>query len=284
MNRPFFTIITVNLNNADGLGRTMESVYAQDFDDFEYIIIDGLSTDDSLSVIELSKDNPKLTYWVSESDRGLYHAMNKGIVKSNGHYLLFLNSGDVLRDSTVLTQVFSDAGGGEDILYGDLILEYPDGKTKYEESLPENRLTLAGFNTNSRATVQHPAAFIRKSLFDDCLYDENYRIIADIKFFIFQIIVRNSSVKHLPYAVSIFNMDGISSLSANWAKTIQEREHIFAELFSPRILADYAIYFQLKDSELLDSVIFLEQTTGLKKVINRVLTVILAVYKRLRGA
>ncbi|MFZ4455577.1 MAG: glycosyltransferase family 2 protein [Bacteroidales bacterium] len=282
MNRPFFTIVTVNLNNADGLNRTMKSVLDQDFEDFEYVIIDGRSVDHSLTVIEASKDHPKLAYWVSEPDRGLYHAMNKGIVKSKGEYLLFLNSGDVLRHSTILSQVFMDASEGEDILYGDLLLEYPDGSTKYEASLPENKLTLAGFNTNSRATVQHPAAFIRKSLFDECLYDENYRIIADIKFFIQQIIVHNCSVKHIPYAVSVFNLDGISSLSANWAKTIQEREHIFADLFSPRILVDYAIYFQLKDSELLDSVIFLEQTTGLKKMIIRGLNLILSIYKRLR--
>ena len=89
------SIITINLNNKDGLKRTIESVINQNkFDIIEYIIIDGGSTDGSVDIIK--EYNDKITYWVSEKDKGIYNAMNNGIKASSGDYLLFLNSGDHL--------------------------------------------------------------------------------------------------------------------------------------------------------------------------------------------
>ena len=81
------SIITINFNNAEGLKKTMESVFSQSFNDFEYLIIDGGSTDGSVEII---KQNKKINYWISEKDNGIYDAMNKGILKSFGNYLLFL--------------------------------------------------------------------------------------------------------------------------------------------------------------------------------------------------
>ena len=86
------SIITINRNNAAGLRRTIESVVSQTYTEFEYIIIDGASTDESVDVIKEYAD--KITFWVSEPDNGIYNAMNKGILKAKGEYLLFLNSGD----------------------------------------------------------------------------------------------------------------------------------------------------------------------------------------------
>ena len=79
------SIITINFNNAEGLKKTMESVFSQSFNDFEYLIIDGGSTDGSVEII---KQNKKINYWISEKDNGIYDAMNKGILKSFGNYLL----------------------------------------------------------------------------------------------------------------------------------------------------------------------------------------------------
>ncbi len=84
------SIITINLNNLAGLQKTMQSVFEQTFTDYEYIVIDGGSTDGSKEYIEQHSD--KLAYWVSEKDKGIYNAMNKGIIKAGGDYLLFLNS------------------------------------------------------------------------------------------------------------------------------------------------------------------------------------------------
>ncbi|MFN5376044.1 MAG: glycosyltransferase, partial [Chitinophagaceae bacterium] len=86
------TIISVNLNNLSGLKKTVNSVISQDYTNFEYIIIDGGSNDGSAEYIQ--SISRKLKYYISEKDYGIYSAMNKGILKSNGDYLIFLNSGD----------------------------------------------------------------------------------------------------------------------------------------------------------------------------------------------
>ena len=86
------SVITINYNNAEGLAKTMDSVFRQRFSDFEYIVIDGGSTDGSKDLIVNNQD--KIAYWCSEKDSGIYNAMNKGIREASGEYLLFLNSGD----------------------------------------------------------------------------------------------------------------------------------------------------------------------------------------------
>ena len=88
------SIITINYNNLEGLKRTVESVINQTSKEFEYIVIDGGSNDGSGAYIESKSEH--IDYWVSEPDKGIYNAMNKGIAKASGEYLLFLNSGDHL--------------------------------------------------------------------------------------------------------------------------------------------------------------------------------------------
>src|SRR6478735_1115877 len=101
MSKIQLSIITINYNNLQGLQKTIESVVSQSFKDFEYIIIDGGSTDGSKVLIE--KYSESITYWVSEKDNGIYPAMNKGIQVANGEYLLFLNSGDWFYENTTLS-------------------------------------------------------------------------------------------------------------------------------------------------------------------------------------
>ena len=92
--KPTLSIITVNLNNCDGLQKTIDSVVGQTFTDYEWIVIDGGSMDGSRELIEQYADC--LAYWCSEPDNGIYNAMNKGISRATGEWLLFLNSGDSL--------------------------------------------------------------------------------------------------------------------------------------------------------------------------------------------
>ena len=103
---PKLSIITINLNNAQGLEKTIKSVVSQTYSDYEYIIIDGASTDGSVDVIQEYRN--KITYWVSEPDTGIYNAMNKGILKATGEYCQFLNSGDILVDNNVTERMLSD--------------------------------------------------------------------------------------------------------------------------------------------------------------------------------
>ena len=113
------SVITINYNNRDGLRQTIESVVGQTYRDFEYIIIDGGSTDGSVDVIKEYAD--KIDYWVSEKDKGIYNAMNKGVAVALGEYCLFLNSGDTLCHPDVLAQV-QKAGTDADIICRNAII------------------------------------------------------------------------------------------------------------------------------------------------------------------
>ena len=97
------SIITINYNDAKGLYKTIQSVINQSFDNYEFIIIDGGSTDDSLTIIDQYKT--KIDYFISEPDTGVYNAMNKGIKIAKGEYLIFMNSGDGFYDENVLSKV-----------------------------------------------------------------------------------------------------------------------------------------------------------------------------------
>ena len=109
------SIITINYNNASGLEKTIRSVVEQTYNEYEYIIIDGASSDKSKEVIQ--EYQRYIDFWCSEKDSGIYNAMNKGIQKASGEYLLFLNSGDVLNNSAVLADIHGFLSG-EDIVYG----------------------------------------------------------------------------------------------------------------------------------------------------------------------
>src|SRR5687768_8039033 len=115
------SIITINLNNAADLKLTIESILNQTYKDFEFIIIDGGSTDGSLDLIKQNED--KITSWISEKDKGIFNAMNKGILKATGEYLIMLNAGDLFHDPKVLQDIFEGKNHTEDILYGNALLE-----------------------------------------------------------------------------------------------------------------------------------------------------------------
>ena len=117
------SIITVNYNNRDGLQKTIDSVICQTFKDYEWIIIDGGSTDGSRELIEQYQDH--FAYWCSEPDKGVYNAMNKGIAKAKGEYVNFMNSGDCFADANVLERLFAD-GYDEDIIAG--LVQLSNGK------------------------------------------------------------------------------------------------------------------------------------------------------------
>ena len=201
MNR--LSIITVNLNDAVGLRKTLSSVLdRQTFMDIEYIVIDGGSKDGSVDVIKEYED--KISYWVSEPDRGIYNAMNKGIKRATGEYLLFLNSGDWLVDD-VLAMVFAGPFT-EDVVYADLLLYCEDGKTV--EQVYSDRLSLSELIGTS---LGHPSSFIRRELFDGNLYREDYRIISDWVFWMEELVFKRRSWRHLNIFTTYFNMYGVSS-------------------------------------------------------------------------
>jgi len=225
------SIITVNLNNKAGLEKTIQSVVEQTFSDFEYIIIDGGSTDESVTVI--NKYAYKTKYWVSEPDNGIYHAMNKGISKATGNYCLFLNSGDYLSGKDILKKVFA-LNRTEDILYGNMMFDYGSGNLA--KGIMPGQIN---FKHMMRDTLWHPVSFIRKELLLSLgMYDESLIITADYDFFLKAILVNKRSLYHLQITISVFSFDGISSLPANREIIQTERNSIQLRYFSRQQIND----------------------------------------------
>ena len=152
-----YSIITINYNNKDGLERTINSIISQTFHNYEYIIIDGGSTDGSLDVIKNYKHY--INYWVSEPDNGIYNAMNKGIRQASGVYLNFMNSGDMFHSSYVLQEV-SNLNAEEDIIIGICF----DKENNIRHSIPMQEPTLL---TMLKDPFNHQSMFFKKELFTD---------------------------------------------------------------------------------------------------------------------
>lgn len=215
------SIITINYNNAEGLRKTIRSVAGQTSREYEYIVIDGGSDDGSKEIIIEHKD--QMSYWCSEKDSGIYNAMNKGILKAKGDYLLFLNSGDCLHHPTVLEEV-SALLSGEDIIYGDL-LYVGNGSAATAYTYPEV-LNIDYFLEHS---LGHPASFIRRELFKDCLYNESLKIVSDWEFFVRKIVLEEVSYKHIATTITDFDMGGISTRLVDVCN--EERMQVLKRLF-----------------------------------------------------
>jgi len=221
---PKLSIITINLNNKKGLQRTLESVFAQTFTDYEYIIIDGGSTDGSNELIE--KHQNKFVYWVSEKDGGIFNAMNKGIVKANGEYFFFLNSGDYLIDNYILEKI-GTCTFNSDIVYGKLLID--EKNKKWEKEYPINPTFKYFFNDS----IPHSGgAFLRKELFTKIgFYDESLLITSDWKFYLKAIFNHSATIQYVNELIAVFSYDGISSKSENRELLQREKESILASDF-----------------------------------------------------
>ena len=305
------SIITINYNNAEGLRKTLESVAAQTYCDFEHIIVDGGSTDGSVEIIEayasdmarmasgsvlmgsngdfVAVDSQDSTLangaqphevtqpaastqpsikWISEKDKGIYNAMNKGIeialgrrkvnsfnrselvedknkgiAMAKGEYLQFLNSGDWLVDENSLMTVFAEAKN-VDIIYGDRINIYEDGTTRYVNYFPDTMTALFLY----QGMISHQASFIKRDLFEKYgLYREDLKYASDWEFFLKTFLLHNCSYLHLHQYVVYFDCAGISSVAANNEEMWSERRRVFAETL-PAFAEDYILlekYMQL---------------------------------------
>ena len=229
------SIITVNFNDAEGLERTIKSVISQTFREYEFIIIDGGSTDDSVNVIK--KYESYIDYWVSEHDGGIYPGMNKGLRQAKGEYVNFMNGGDCYHSKDVLEKIFAletDA----DIITG---------------AHAENGLRNVGKGGVSmldlyKWAIDHQASFIRREVAFRHPYDEKYRIVSDWKFFIEALVFDNCTFYYTDMIVVDVDMKGISNV--NFALDKQERDVVLHELFPQRVLQDYQLLASIHPSLL----------------------------------
>ena len=250
--------ITINYNNAEGLRKTLASVAAQTYADIEHIIVDGGSTDGSVEIVrEYVSANgahsggsqtgqtgqTKVCHqirWISEKDKGIYNAMNKGIKMATGEYIEILNSGDILFDSQVtqrmiehLDQTNAERKESIGILYGNMIKVNAQGQVVGKSGYTE--FSLRQFYSS---TLNHDCAYIRRDLFEEYgLYDENLKIVSDWKWYLQAIGLGRVKPEYVDIDVTIFDDGGISE--TNLALRNEERRQVLEELLPPAVLWDY---------------------------------------------
>lgn len=221
------SIITVNLNNAAGLEKTAESIVGQTFKDFEWIVIDGGSSDGSVDVIRKYADC--ITYWVSEKDSGIYNAMNKGVRHANGTYVQFLNSGDWLADENV-TDDFNKVKCEGSVIYGDLRL------MKADRCVCARKIGVLSFEYMMYSSIGHSASFIRRELLNCCPYNEDLKIVSDWEFWL-KMILQGEKFQYVERFISCFDLGGISQ--TNQMLNDIERQSVIDRLIPESILYDY---------------------------------------------
>lgn len=232
--QPFLSIITINYNQAEGLEKTINSVVAQTYKDYEFIIIDGASTDSSVATIQ--KNSANINYWCSEKDSGIFNAMNKGIRVSRGTYILFLNSGDILNGITAIDDFVSNSNFEGDIIYGDY--QYEEGGKVY----PDNLTPLFFIRTS----LPHQSTFFKNTVFEKMgLYDEKYKIASDRAFYIKCFLSNQFVFKHVNYPLSIYDLSGVSNSVSHRSKKKEEDEQLFREYYGI-FYSDYEAMIQLQ--------------------------------------
>lgn len=219
------SVITINRNNSDGLKKTIESVINQTYSNVEYIVIDGASTDSSVDIIKEHSDS--ISYWVSEPDKGIYNAMNKGIEKSTGEYLIFMNSGDCFYSKDVLTDVFSSKQEA-DILAGSIVSKI---KNMMLKSTVPDKITFYYFFVSN---LWHQATFIKRDLFFELgFYDEDKKIVSDWKFVLLALVKHERSYQKLNNNIAITDPVGISNTGDCEQIIKKEREETLLKYFAP---------------------------------------------------
>ena len=217
-----FSIITVCYNEAKNIKSTCQSVVGQNSCDFEWIVVDGASTDGTLDILEEYKD--RIDCLISEPDAGIYNAMNKGISKASGEYLIFMNGGDSFSDADVLNAVAS--APQKEIIYGDIAFAGQSSEVKYFPNVLREGYLLENM-------MPHQASFIQRKLFEQYgLYDESYRVAGDYEFFVRMIEVHGVSSTRIARVLSLFDNDGISSRAKFRALRKKENHRVRCLYFS----------------------------------------------------
>jgi glycosyltransferase involved in cell wall biosynthesis len=221
-NRPAFSIITVTYNAGSVLERTIHSVMAQTYQQLEYIIVDGASKDNTMALVEQYRE--RIHQVVSEPDKGLYDAMNKGISMATGDYLCFLNAGDCFHEAETLHKMVAALPSGElpDVLYGDTALVDANGHfLKMRRLFPPEKLDWKSFRQGM--LVCHQAFFARRALVEP--YDLHYRFSADFDWCI-RVMKSARSLQHTHLILIDYLDEGMTT--RNRSASLKERFRIMS--------------------------------------------------------
>ncbi|WP_461304109.1 glycosyltransferase family 2 protein [Aureisphaera sp.] len=218
--KPFLSIITINYNDLKGLKNTVSSVKAQSFKDFEFIIIDGGSNDGGKEYIESEAQH--FAYWVSEPDKGIFNAQNKGIERARGEYLMFLNSGDILCHENALKEFIEDPSFDGDIIYGDY--KYEKGEKIFADTLTPYYFM--------KTSLPHQSTLFHHRVFDRMgKYDESYAMSADRALYLKCLLSEEFKFLHITYPLVLFDLGGVSNSPEFHTKKQAEDERMHREYF-----------------------------------------------------
>jgi len=222
-NLPIISIITVCLNASETIRETIESVVRQKYSNIEYIIVDGQSTDQTLNIVAQYREH--VDQLISEKDRGLYDAMNKGIEAARGDVLYFLNADDKLVDDDVLKDVArmfcQDAGIS--LVYGEVIWQRGD---KVQQSDQPDRITREYL---ARTTLLHQSAFMKRKLFREIgLYNIKYKVVADYSWFLDYFINYKGKCRHIDRSIALVSVSGLSNTTDWEAERLDAMKSIFS--------------------------------------------------------
>ncbi len=212
------SIITICYNIKDEIEKTCLSIVNQTWQGFEWIVIDGGSTDGTVDI--LNKYRSRINVFISESDKGIFNAMNKGIKLASGEWLSFMNGGDAYAANDVLEKVFKDKKYDADVLYGNVREFYTDSRILIRRYPDE--LNLDFFIDDS---INHQSSFIKRNLFDKFgLYDEIYKIVGDWEKWI--VFMNNNCIfKKIDMVIADFMRNGISSVISELHLTERDTVH-----------------------------------------------------------
>lgn len=242
--RKKLSVVTVNYNNAEGLERTARSIAAQNATGYmEWIVIDGGSSDASRDVMCRYADI--IGYSVSESDRGVYHAMNKGVEAATGDYLIFLNSGDAFYDSDTV-DAFMRRGSTEDVVYGNVVLVDSEGNVTGHTSLPPEPLRPSFFWHNN---LCHQGIFFSRRCFDAYRYNEKLKISSDMEL-VLTLLYERYRFGGFDRFIARYDNGGMSSTPEGQALWREEFDEIIHRIFAEGVLADIHQYFQYQDVDI----------------------------------
>jgi len=197
--QPLLTVITVVFNGDIHLEETIQSILNQTYKNIEYIVVDGGSSDGTLEIIQ--KYDSFIDYWVSESDCGIYDAMNKGASLSNGNWINFMNAGDLFCDNSTVDSVFLYKNGSSGVLYGDTIFSYGNFKKKIKSK--ELKEFFKGM------PFIHQSAFIRSDLQRQRPFKTSMKIAADFDLF-YEMYLNGVHFTRCDLCVSVATLGGLS--------------------------------------------------------------------------
>ncbi|OYZ55872.1 MAG: glycosyl transferase [Sphingobacteriales bacterium 24-40-4] len=244
MFQPKLTVITIVYNNVRDIERTVLSVLNQTYPNIEYLVIDGASTDGTLEL--LKKYEGRLAKLISEKDKGIYDAMNKGLTLASGDYILFMNSGDELYASDTVENVFASAPDA-DIYYGETEMYDEDWKSlgQRRHKAPE---TFSWKDFKYGMCISHQAIYIRRSLTEP--YDPQYKLSADIDWII-KAAKKAGKIVNTRRYVAKYLVGGMSKKKHR--QSLIERFHIFSKhyglipnVFNHAVIAGNLAFYYLR--------------------------------------